>query len=81
MFCKCFSPGKKKKITKKILLHLEGKAIDIGEVTVEICGSSHCREGYISPERWNKIYETVKKEEIYVSEAALSRILFSNFRD
>ncbi|NBG89264.1 hypothetical protein [Isachenkonia alkalipeptolytica] len=80
MFCKCFSPGKKAKISKSIVLHLEGKDIDIGEVTVEICGSRHCKEGYIEPERWKEIYEIVKKEDIDISEVALSRILFSYFR-
>jgi len=80
MFCKCFSPGKKEKITKNIVLHMEGKAIDIGEVTVEICGSTYCKEGYIKPESWKEIQETVKKEDIDISEVALSRVLFSNFR-
>ncbi len=80
MFCKCFSPGKKEKNSKTIVLDLEGKTIDIGEVTVEICGSAHCKEGYIKPERWTEIQETVKKENIEISEVALSRILFSNFR-
>ena len=80
MFCKCFSPGKKAKVSKSIVLNLEGKNIDIGDVTVEICGSHHCKEGYMKPERWKEIYETVKKEDVDISEVALSRVVFSYFR-
>ncbi len=65
---------------KTVVLQVEGKEIDLGAVEVEICSSSHCKEGYIKPDRWMDIQEAVRNEGIVISQVALSRLLFENFR-
>lgn len=80
MFCKCFNPGKKSSIKKHIVLSIENKEIDLGEVEVEICNSSYCKSGYINPAKWSEINTIIKNNNINISEISLCRLIFSNYR-